>query len=51
MPAGDYFVAAVADLEPGEWNDPDVLTPLRERATRVTIADGERKTVDLKLAR
>ena len=51
VPAGDYFVAAVADLEPGEWNDPDVLTPLRERATRVTIADGERKTVDLKLAR
>ena len=51
VPAGDYFVAAVADVEPGEWNDPEFLTPLRERATRVTIAEGERKTVDLKLAR
>jgi hypothetical protein len=51
VPAGDYFIVAVSDIEPGEWNDPDVLTQLRERATRVTIADGERKTVDLKMAR
>ena len=51
VPAGDYFIVAVTDIEPGEWNDPDVLAQLRERATRVTIADGERKTVDLKVAR
>ena len=50
-PAGEYFVAAVADVEQGEWSDPDFLMPLRDRATRVTIADGERKTVDLKVAR
>jgi len=51
VPAGDYFIAALADIEPGEWNDPDVLAPLRDRAMRVTIADGERKTIDLKVAR
>ena len=51
VPAGEYFVAAVADVEQGEWSDPDFLMPLRDRATRVTIADGERKTVDLKVAR
>jgi hypothetical protein len=51
VPAGDYFLIALTEVEPGEWNDPDFLAPLRERATRVTIADGERKTVDLKVAR
>jgi hypothetical protein len=51
VPAGDYFIVAVTDIEPGEWNDPDVLAQLRERAARVTIADGEHKTVDLKVAR
>ena len=51
VPAGGYFIVAVTDIEQGEWNDPDVLAQLRERATRVTIADGERKTLDLKVAR
>jgi len=51
VPAGDYFIAALTDIEPGEWSDPDVLATLRDRAMRVTIVDGERKTVDLKLAR
>jgi hypothetical protein len=51
VPAGDYFIVAVADIEQGEWNDPDVLGLLRDRATRVTIADGERTTIDLKLSR
>jgi hypothetical protein len=51
VPAGDYFIAALADIEPGEWNDPDVLATLRDRATRITVADGERKTMDLKVSR
>jgi hypothetical protein len=51
VPAGDYFIAALTDIEPGEWNDPDVLAALRDRATRITIADGERKSMDLKVAR
>jgi Carboxypeptidase regulatory-like domain len=50
VPAGDYFLVAVAEVEPGEWNDPDFLSPLRDRAVRVTLADGERKTIDLTLA-
>jgi len=51
LPAGDYFITALSDIEPGEWNDPDVLASLRDRATRVTIADGERTTMDLKVSR
>jgi hypothetical protein len=51
VPAGDYFIAALSDIELGEWNDPDVLATLRDRATRITIADGERKAMDLKVSR
>jgi protocatechuate 3,4-dioxygenase beta subunit len=50
VPAGDYYAVALADIEPGEWNDPDFLSQLRERATRVSIADGEHKTIDLTLS-
>jgi len=51
VPAGEYFAIALNDVEQGEWNDPDFLAQLRDRATRVSVADGERTTVDLKLAR
>jgi len=51
VPAGEYFAVALTDVEPGEWNDPDFLSQVRDRATRVSVADGERTTVDLKLAR
>jgi hypothetical protein len=51
VPAGEYFAVALTDVEPGEWNDPDFLGPLRDRATRVTVADGANTTVDLKLSR
>src|SRR5262249_19941833 len=51
VPAGDYFTVALDDVEQGEWNDPDFLARVRGRATRVTIADGERKALDLKLAK
>ena len=46
LPAGQYFVVAVADLEP-EWRDPRVLTALRARATRVRINEGEVLSQDL----
>lgn len=51
VPAGDYFIVALDDVEQNEWMDPDFLAPLRDRAARVTLGDGERKTLDLKLAR
>jgi hypothetical protein len=51
VPAGDYLLVAIDQIEPGEWNDPDVLRQWRERAIKVSVGDGEQKTVDLKLAR
>jgi hypothetical protein len=51
LPPGDYLVAAFAtDESPtGLWNDPDILNQLRERAVAVSIADGEKKAIDVKI--
>jgi Carboxypeptidase regulatory-like domain len=49
VPAGDYFVAAVDDLEPGEWFDPSLLEQLSKSALSITLSEGEKKTQDLRL--
>jgi hypothetical protein len=51
LPAGDYLVAAVTDLEPGSQFDPDFLNELAGAAVRVTIADGGKQTQDLRIGR
>ena len=48
LPAGDYFVVAVDDVEQGEWFDPEFLEQIRGAAVRLTVADGEQRTQDLK---
>jgi protocatechuate 3,4-dioxygenase beta subunit len=48
LPAGDYFVVAVDDVEQGEWFDPAFLEQVRGGAVRLTVADGEQRTQDLK---
>ena len=50
LPPDDYLVAAVEFLEPGEEADTELLESLRHHATAVRVADGESKTVTLKLA-
>jgi hypothetical protein len=50
MPAGEYLVAAFAEETPsGLWNDPEVLNQLREHAVSVSIADDEKKAIDVRL--
>jgi hypothetical protein len=49
LPGETYLVAAVDSLEEGEWQDPEFLERLRDAATRVTLRDGETKTVGLQL--
>ena len=49
LPPGDYLVAAVTDVEPNEWFDPAFLERLVPAATRITIAESEKKTLDLKI--
>jgi hypothetical protein len=51
LPAGDYLVAAVTELETGQQFDPEFLDGLTKAAVRVTIARGGRQTQDLRIAR
>jgi protocatechuate 3,4-dioxygenase beta subunit len=50
MPPGDYLLTAVTDIEPGEWFDPALLEQLARAAIKVSIAEGEKKSQDLRLA-
>ena len=47
LPAGEYFIIACDDVVMGEWPDPALLATLATGATRVVLADAERKVVDL----
>jgi hypothetical protein len=51
-PAGEYFLAVVADLEPDQQYEPAFLAALTDSSPiRITIAPGEKKTQDLKARR
>jgi uncharacterized protein (DUF2141 family) len=47
LPAGEYFITATSDIDPGEWFDTRVLDKFSRGAGRITLADGERKTHNL----
>ena len=49
LPAGDYLLAALTDLEPGEWQRPEFLEQIAGSAIKVSIAWGERKVQDLRI--
>jgi Carboxypeptidase regulatory-like domain len=48
LPAGDYYLLAVDDVEQGEWFDPAYLDSVKDKATRVTLSEGDKKTLDLR---
>jgi protocatechuate 3,4-dioxygenase beta subunit len=48
-PEDRYFAVAVDYLEEGEGGDPHFLEQIKERATRVSLDEGEVKALDLKL--
>ncbi len=49
LPAGRYVVVAIDDVEPGEERDPEVLSQLRSKGSRVTLRDGETRKIDVKV--
>ena len=49
LPPGDYLLAVVKVVQQGEWFDPRFLDDLRRRAARVTLRDGEHKSLNLGL--
>lgn len=46
-----YRVIAVQGLESGQANDPEFLARVRDQADRVTLGEGEAKTLELRLRR
>jgi hypothetical protein len=50
LPAGEYYVCAVTDLESTSLADPSFLEQLISGSFKITLGEGEKKTQDLKLA-
>jgi len=50
LPAGSYYAVAVDYIEPGDNNDPAVLERLKDKAISFSLGDGEKKTLDLRIA-
>lgn len=49
LPAGDYVAAALEWLDPGQEWDPRVRAAIRESGERVSLADGQSRTLSLRL--
>jgi hypothetical protein len=50
LPADEPYLAIAVDyLEEGEGGDPDFLEQIKDRATRVSIGEGEVKALDLRI--
>jgi len=51
LPPGEYHVCAMTDLEPSLLYTAGYLEPLVAASIKLTLADGEKKAQDLKIAR
>jgi hypothetical protein len=49
LPAGEYLMTAVDDVEPGEWFEAAFLQRIAPAGTRVVVSDGEQKVQDLRV--
>jgi len=49
LPPGDYYAVAIPEEQAADWRDPKMLEELARIATRVSIGEGEHKTIDLSL--
>jgi hypothetical protein len=51
LPAGEYYLAALVDLDPSDWQTPAFLDLVAPAALRVNLAEGETKVQNLRIAR
>lgn len=49
LPAGDYYVCALTDLDPNDLYDPVFLDQLAAASFKITLGEGEQKVQNLKL--
>ncbi|HSC29095.1 MAG TPA: carboxypeptidase-like regulatory domain-containing protein [Vicinamibacterales bacterium] len=50
LPAGEYLLSVLNDVDDGEWNEPGFLDQLVAASVKITLADGEKKVQDLRLS-
>lgn len=50
LPAGEYRIAALTDLAPGEANDPALLDQLVPASVAFSLKEGERHVQDIRIA-
>ena len=51
LPPGEYFLAALTDIDQDEWQDPAFLSEAAAAgAIKITIGEGERKVQNLRIA-
>jgi hypothetical protein len=48
LPAGEYAICVIADYDAQNWWAPAFLQPLMANATRVVLADGQKRSVNLR---
>jgi len=49
LPAGEYVIAALTDVAPGEWNDPQWLASVAPSGAKITIVNGEKTVQNLRV--
>jgi hypothetical protein len=49
LPAGRYYAAAIPAVIEGKLTEPDDLEGLVPRASRFSLGEGERRTLDLRI--
>jgi protocatechuate 3,4-dioxygenase beta subunit len=49
LPAGEYFMAALTDFDQNDLYDPGFLDQVAAAAFKITLAEGEKKNLDLKI--
>src|SRR6185503_16974934 len=50
LPSGDYFIAALTEFDNADIYDAAFLEAIAKGAMKITLAEGEMKAQDLKLA-
>lgn len=50
LPAGDYRIAAVTDVEPGAWYDPALLQQLMSASIAVRLSEGQPVVQDVRVS-
>jgi uncharacterized protein (DUF2141 family) len=51
LPAGDYLIAALTDVDPDEWQNPAFLEQLVPGAIKIAIPPGGRLTQDIRVVK